>query len=172
MTAICTVNMASIDHMYQEHRSWLSLFIQRRLNCPETTADLVQDTYLRLLVRGKLPEQKDSRRYLTHIAKGLVIDLYRRRNIEAAYLELLEQEPAQISGSPESQLIVVEALVEVDALLHRLPNKARQALLMRQLEGMSYKQIALELDVSVSSVEKYVAKALQGCLLIALEEQD
>lgn len=172
MTAICTVNMASIDHMYQEHRSWLSLFIQRRLSCPETTADLVQDTYLRLLVRGKLPEQKDSRRYLTHIAKGLVIDLYRRRNIEAAYLELLEQEPDKTSGSPESQLIVVEALVEVDALLHRLPNKARQALLMRQLEGMSYKQIALELDVSISSVEKYVAKALQGCLLIALEEQD
>jgi len=172
MTAICTVNMASIDHMYQEHRSWLSLFIQRRLSCPETTADLVQDTYLRLLVRGKLPEQKDSRRYLTHIAKGLVIDLYRRRNIEAAYLELLEQEPDKISGSPESQLIVVEALIEVDALLHRLPNKARQALLMRQLEGMSYKQIALELDVSISSVEKYVAKALQGCLLIALEEQN
>ncbi|SON52805.1 sigma-70 family RNA polymerase sigma factor [Vibrio tapetis] len=172
MAAICTVNMASIDHMYQEHRSWLSLFIQRRLSCPETTADLVQDTYLRLLVRGKLPEQKDSRRYLTHIAKGLVIDLYRRRNIEAAYLELLEQEPDKTSGSPESQLIVVEALVEVDALLHRLPNKARQALLMRQLEGMSYKQIALELDVSISSVEKYVAKALQGCLLIALEEQN
>ncbi|MBW3695037.1 sigma-70 family RNA polymerase sigma factor [Vibrio sp. T187] len=171
MTAICPANMDNIDNMYQEHHGWLSLYIQRRLSCPEATADLVQDTYLRLLVRGKLPEQKDSRRYLTHIAKGLVIDVYRRRKIESAYLELLEQEPEQVSGSPESQLLVVEALVEIDTLLHRLPNKARQALLMRQLDGMSYKQIATELNVSISSVEKYVAKALQSCLLVALEDQ-
>lgn len=172
MMAINPANMEHVDSMYQEHRSWLSLYIQRRLSCPEVTADLVQDTYLRLLVRGKLPEKKDSRRYLTHIAKGLVIDLYRRRNIETAYLDLLEQEPEVVAPSPESQAIIVEALVEIDALLHRLPYKARQALLMRQLEGMSYKQIALELDVSVSSVEKYVAKALQSCLMAAFEEHN
>ena len=172
MMAINPANMEHVDSMYQDHRSWLSLYIQRRLSCPEVTADLVQDTYLRLLVRGKLPEKKDSRRYLTHIAKGLVIDLYRRRNIETAYLDLLEQEPEVVAPSPESQAIIVEALVEIDALLHRLPYKARQALLMRQLEGMSYKQIALELDVSVSSVEKYVAKALQSCLMAAFEEHN
>ena len=170
MVAISLANMDSVDFMYQEHHSWLSLYIQRRLSCPEVTADLVQETYLRLLTRGQLPEKKDSRRYLTHIAKGLVIDLYRRRNIEAAYLELLEVEPEKVASSPEYQAIIVESLVEIDALLHRLPNKARQALLMRQLEYMSYKDIAAELKVSVSSVEKYVAKALQSCLMVALED--
>jgi RNA polymerase sigma-70 factor (ECF subfamily) len=65
---------------------------------------------------------------------------------------------------------VVEALVEIDTLLHKLPIKARQALLMRQLEGKSYKEIAFELEVSVSSVEKYVAKGLQGCMLAMLNE--
>lgn len=99
----------------------------------------------------------------------MVIDLYRRRRIETAYLELLESEPADVSSSPESHTLVVEALVEIDTLLNKLPHKARQALLMRQLEGKSYKQIAQELDVSVSSVEKYVAKALQGCMMAMLE---
>lgn len=170
MTLTSQAHMARIDHMYQEHHSWLSVFIKRRLGCPDTTADLVQDTYLRLLTKGKLPEYKDSRKYLTHIAKGLVIDLYRRRRVEAAYLELIEQEPTPVSGSPEEHSIVVEALVEIDTLLQKLPLKARQALLMRQLEGKSYKVIALELGVSVSSVEKYVAKALQGCMLAVLED--
>ena len=169
MVALDPANMQRIDNMYQAHRSWLSIFVQRRLGCPEVTADLVQDTYLRLLTKGKLPEQKDSRRYLTTIAKGFVIDLYRRRRIETAYLELLESEPADVSSSPESHTLVVEALVEIDTLLNKLPHKARQALLMRQLEGKSYKQIAQELDVSVSSVEKYVAKALQGCMMAMLE---
>ncbi|MBY7699873.1 sigma-70 family RNA polymerase sigma factor [Vibrio harveyi] len=172
MAAISSASAARIGNMYQEHHSWLSVFIKRRLGCPEATADLVQDTYLRLLTRGKLPEAKDSRRYLTHIAKGLVIDLYRRRRIEAAYLELIEQEPVEVAGSPEDQAVIVQALVEIDALLHRLPLKARQALLMRQLEGKSYKEIALALDVSVSSVEKYVAKALQGCMMTMLSENE
>ncbi len=171
MMATDPANMQRIDNMYQEHRSWLSMYVQRRLGCPEITADLVQDTYLRLLTKGKLPEQKDSRRYLTTIAKGLVIDRYRRRRIESAYLKLLESEPENVSPSPESHTLVIEALVEIDTLLKKLPLKACQALLMRQLEGKSYKQIAQELEISVSSVEKYVAKALQTCMLTMLESQ-
>ncbi|SJN37157.1 hypothetical protein CZ797_08585 [Pseudoalteromonas sp. JB197] len=42
---------------------------------------------------------------------------------------------------------------------------------MRQLENMSYKQIAAKLKVSVSSVEKYIAKALQSCLIVNIEMQ-
>ncbi|EKM28208.1 sigma-70 region 2 family protein, partial [Vibrio harveyi] len=58
MAAISSASAARIGNMYQEHHSWLSVFIKRRLGCPEATADLVQDTYLRLLTRGRLPETK------------------------------------------------------------------------------------------------------------------
>ena len=169
MMVINPVNIACVDDMYKKHSRWLSIYIQRRLGCPEATADLVQDTYLRILAKSSLPAEKDSRRYLTHIAKGLVIDLYRRRNIETAYLELIAHDPIAMSASPESQLMMVEALREIDELLQRLPDKVRQALLMRQLENMSYKQIASKLNVSVSSVEKYIAKALQSCLMVNLD---
>ena len=163
--------LEQVDKLYLEYRSWLSVLIQKRLGCPHSTADLVQDTYLRLLASGKLPAAKDSRRYLTHIAKGLVIDLYRRRRIESAYLEYLQQRPVDVYPSPEIQLQTVEALIEVDALLHRLPIKVRQALLLRQLEGLSYRDIAQRLQVSVSSVEKYIARALQGIMLAAQGEK-
>lgn len=163
------INIACIDDMYKEHSNWLSIYIQRRLGCPEATADLVQDTYLRMLAKTTLPSMRDSRRYLTHIAKGLVIDLYRKRNVETAYLELIANDPIALSASAESQLLMIEALTEIDNLLQRLPEKVRQALLMRQLENMSYKQIAKQLNVSVSSVEKYIARALQGCLMVNLE---
>ncbi|KOO11061.1 RNA polymerase subunit sigma, partial [Vibrio xuii] len=113
MTAISPMDINEVDSMYREHHSWLSLFIQRRLSCPHISADLFQDTYLRLLVSGKLPERKDSRRYLTHIAKGLVVDTYRRRRIEAAYLELLERVPEEVAASPETQTMMVEVLVEI-----------------------------------------------------------
>ncbi len=154
-----------IEHLYGEHRGWLSVFIQRRTGCPDATADLIQDTYLRLLSGGKLPEQQDSRRFLTHIAKGLLIDRYRRKNIEDAYLEYLSLVPEEYYPSPQQQVMMVESLIEIDVLLQKMPSKVRQALLLRQLEGLSYKDIAQQLGVSVSSVEKYIAKALRACLL-------
>ena len=44
-----------------------------------------------------------------------------------------------------------------------LPARARQALLLCKLDGLSYRDIAAELQVSVSSVEKYIAAGLLAC---------
>jgi DNA-directed RNA polymerase specialized sigma24 family protein len=54
-------------------------------------------------------------------------------------------------------------------MLHTLPTHVRQAFLMRKLDGMSYKEIATVMNVSVSSIEKYVAKALTACYLHSLK---
>lgn len=157
-----------VEQLYLEHRDWLTLFIRRRTGCEDIAADLVQDTYLRLLSSGKLPDYHNSRRFLTHIAKGLVIDRYRHKRIEQSYLEYLQDNPTEHAPSPEKQAQMVEALAELDAILHKIPHKARQALLLSRLEGLSYKEIALQLNVSVSSVEKYIARALQSCLTTLL----
>ncbi|WP_114787668.1 sigma-70 family RNA polymerase sigma factor [Vibrio tetraodonis] len=172
MTALNITDASEVDSMYREHHSWLSLFIQRRLTCPQVSADLVQDTYVRLMVSRKLPPRQDSRRYLTHIAKGLVVDLYRRKRIESAYLDMLEQQPSEFAVSTEDKVIMINMLVEVDAMLHKMPFKVRQALILRQVEGLSYKEIAQCLNVSISSVEKYVARALQSCILASIGNLD
>ena len=44
-----------------------------------------------------------------------------------------------------------------------LPEEVREAFLMRKMDGLKFKQIALRLDVSVSTVEKRVAAALLHC---------
>lgn len=172
MTALSLADANEVDNMYREHHGWLSLFVQRRLTCPQVTADLVQDTYVRLLVSKKLPQRQDSRRYLTHIAKGLVVDLYRRRRIESAYLDMLEQQPSEFAVSTEDKVIMIDMLFEIDSMLHKMPFKVRQALILRQVEGLSYKEIAQCLDVSISSVEKYVARALQTCILASIGNLD
>lgn len=166
MSADSTLQTQVLGELYVAHHDWLSRFIQRRIGCPHTTADLIQDTYLRLLANGRLPEQQDARRFLTHVSKGLVIDLYRRQRIEEAYLTYLQNQPEHLASSPEDHLQMIQVLTEIDAMLHRLPDNVRQTLLLRQLEGLSYKAIAERLGVSVSSVEKYMVKALQACMAL------
>lgn len=154
------------QQLYADHGGWLRGFLRRKLGNAFDAADLAHDTYLRVLTVGRLPPQDDSRRHLTQIANGLVIDLYRRRQIEAAYLETLALLPQPMAPSEEERALVIEALVEIDATLHGLPAKARAALLLCKLDGLSYRDIAAQLQLSVSSVEKYIASALQACYRI------
>lgn len=155
--------------LYELHQGWLSNFLRKRLNCSHKAADLMQDTYLKVLVNGKIPPTEYARQYLTCIAKGLVVDQYRRWRIEQAYLESISHLPEEHHSSPEKRLEVIETLIEIDALLHQVSEKVRQAFLLRRLEGLSYSDIAAQLNVSISSVEKYVAKALQACAIAMME---
>lgn len=157
--------------LYADHHGWLARWLRVRVGCSHTAADLAQDTYVRLLVRGQLPAPEQSRRQLARIAKGLMIDLFRRRRIEAAYLEALRDLAEPEAPSEETRAQVIETLVEIDALLHRLPDKPRRAFLLSRLDGLGYVAIAERLGVSVSSVEKYIARALEVCFRAALERR-
>lgn len=53
-------------------------------------------------------------------------------------------------------------------MLDGLNGKTREAFLLSQLDGLTYSEIAHKLGVSISSVKKYVAKAVEHCLLFRL----
>jgi RNA polymerase sigma-70 factor (ECF subfamily) len=152
-----------VETLYVDHNSWLRTVLRRKLGNAFDAADLAHDVYLQLMRKGQLPPTGESRRHLTQIANGLVIDLYRRRQIETAYLQALTLLPEPCAADEETRALAIEALIEIDAALHNLPPKARQALLLCKLDGLSYREIAAELQVSVSSVEKYIAAGLLAC---------
>ncbi|NQZ31341.1 MAG: sigma-70 family RNA polymerase sigma factor [Oceanospirillaceae bacterium] len=158
-----------LSQLYEMHQGWLANFLKKRLNCSHRAADLVQDTYLKILINGKLPPTAYARQYLSRVAKGLMVDHYRRWRIEQVYLESLQHLSEADHGSPEYHLQIIETLIEIDTLLHNLSDRAREAFLLRRLEGLSYQAIALQMNVSVSSVEKYVAKGLQVCAVAVME---
>lgn len=152
-----------IEVLYANHHGWLRNWLRRRLGDAFDAADLAHDTYLRIMRTGRIPPVDESRRHLTQIANGLVIDLYRRRQIEAACMEVLAQEPQHQEFSEEARALAVEALVEIDAILRSLHPNVRTALLLCKIDGMNYRDIAARLKVSVSSVEKYIAAGLLSC---------
>ncbi|GAB7548874.1 sigma-70 family RNA polymerase sigma factor [Cupriavidus sp. 8B] len=152
-----------IEVLYSEHHGWLRGWLRKKLGNVFDSADLAHDTYVRVMASGNTPQADQSRRHLTQIANGLVIDLYRRRQIEAAYLDAIALLPEAKVPSEETRAVVVEALIEIDVILHGLPGKARLAFLLCKVDGLSYREIAERLHVSVSSVEKYIAAGLQAC---------
>lgn len=84
---------AAIGQLYQAHHSWLHGWLKRRTGCREHAADLAQETFVRLLNSRKQHSLLQPRAYLSSIARSLMIDQYRRRELERAYLDSLAHFP-------------------------------------------------------------------------------
>lgn len=155
-----------VAELYSDHHPWLHAWLRKKLGCTDRAADLAHDTFLRILNRDETPTLREPRAFLTTVAKGLLANHFRRQQIEAAYLEALAAQPQPLAPSPEERALIVEALEQIDALLNGLPPKARTAFLLSQLEGLTYADIAVSLDVSVSMVKKYMLQAITHCMQV------
>lgn len=168
---MATANFATqqVDVLYADHHGWLYGWLRRKLGNACDAADLAHDTFVRVMVARSLPPQlgAEPRALLTHIAKGLVMDHWRRQQVERAYLEALAQLPEAQVPSPETRLLILEALFRVDAMLNRLPPRTRDIFLLAQLEGFSYQQVADELRISLMTVKRHMHAAYAACLALA-----
>ncbi|MBG6286630.1 MULTISPECIES: sigma-70 family RNA polymerase sigma factor [Pseudomonas] len=158
-------SLQSVGMLYRDHHGWLRGWLRQRLNDSADAADLAQDTFVRVLMAKSAGVIREPRHYLQTIARGLVIDLYRRRSLERAYLEALALLPEAVQPSLEEQALLLEALTEIDRMLDGLGQKTRQAFILSQLEGLTYSQIAERLGISIRTVNKYMAKAMEHCCL-------
>jgi len=156
----------SVARWYQDHHPWLRGWLRRKLGCAHGAADLAHDTFVRVLARECTPELREPRAFLTTVAHGLMVNHVRRRELERAYLEALATQPEATAPGPEARAIVIETLLEIDAMLKGLPAKVQQAFLLSQLEGLPYSEIAAHLGVSLSMVKKYMLQAMTHCMRI------
>ncbi|MED5610103.1 MULTISPECIES: sigma-70 family RNA polymerase sigma factor [Pseudomonas] len=152
-----------IDRLYSDHHGWLHGWLRSRLGNAADAADLAQDTFLRLLLKQELLELRTPRAFLRTIARGLVIDHWRREELERAYLESIAHLPEAEAPSAETREMLLQLLESIARLLDGLKPKVRSAFLLAQCEGLPHAQVAERLGVSVRSVERYVAEALFHC---------
>jgi len=154
-----------LQTLYADHQRWLQGWLRKKLGCGFTAADLTQDTFVRLMVRPReLDAKHDPRAYLATIAKGLVVDHWRRAEIERAWMAAMMERPEAAQPSPEHQAIIVETLMEVDRILASLSAKPREAFLLAHLHDLTYAEIGARLGVSERMVKKYMAQAMLHCL--------
>lgn len=154
----------TLTEFYRQHHGWLRGWLHRRLGHAGDAADFAHDTYLRVIEsRAAIDTFREPRAFLTTVARRVVANHMRRREVERAYLDTLAHTPEDLAPSPEERALALEALMEIDRLLDGLPPKVRAAFLWAQLDGLPYADIAERLAVSVSSVKQYMARAIRHC---------
>ena len=151
--------------LYRDHRDWLLGWLRKSLSCPHRAEDLSQDTFVRILSKPEPMQLREPRALLTTIAKGLLIDYFRRCALERTYLEELALLPEAVHPDIEEQAMVLESLRAIDRMLGNLSSKARAAFLYSRVDHMGHAEIAERLGVSVPRVRQYLAQGLRQCYI-------
>jgi len=161
--------LKEVEALYSSHHGWLRGWLRRALGNPADAADLTHDVFARLLARRQPVHAAEPRAFLSTMARRMVIDHWRRRELEKAWLDTLAAMPESQAPSVESQQIILETLTAIDQVLDSFQPAVRSAFLWNQLEGLSCPEIARRLGVSLTTAERYVAKVLRACYALRFE---
>lgn len=156
----------TLESLYTDHHHWLQSWIGSRLNNIEQAQDLTQETFIKVLMKGKAHDLNAPKAYLSSIARGLLVDFFRRRSVEQAYLEALQVQPQQHAISTEHHHLIIDTLLSIEAMLDAMNDRGRQIFLLAQLDGLSLAEISRRLNISVPTVRKHFVRAMTQCLLL------
>lgn len=149
-----------LDRLYREQATRLQRRVGARIRSTDEASDLVHDAFARLLGSASLGELRKPEAFLNRIVRNLLIDRARRLAHKAIHVPI---EGADEPATPPAQADAVEVAElreQYRAAVASLPDRMRSVFTLHRIEGFSYKEIAVQLDISTRTVEWHVAQAI------------
>lgn len=151
-----------LEELYRAHARELKTYARRRVGMQEAE-DVVHDVYLNLLQKRRAATFAHPKAYLFRAARNAAVDALRKKLTRARHVEDAAQLRAQngnwLDSPPTIETQV--ALTQMCAFLNELPPPCRSAFLHYWLDDMSQQEIARHVGVTLRTVERRLAKALE-----------
>ena len=161
---------AATEGLYERHAGKILSYCLHQLGSREEAEDAVQTTFMnafRALGRGVVPEAESA--WLFKIAENVCLSRrrssWRRGRIESpSDFDVIEE----VVPGPSRQR---DELIGIEDALASMPEQQRRAILLREWQGLSYREISEELELSQSAVETLIFRARRS-LAHGLEQPD
>lgn len=164
---------SAMEELFARFQKPLFNFFYRMLGRRETAEDLVQETFIKLCRFGYTFRGSDAkfttwlysvagnqcRDYLRHSARRPEVPV---ADLEQNHTDDISDVPAPAGDSPvEDHLIRMETRAAIEAAIESLPEKERMAIILREYQGLEYKEIAEALNSPIGSVKVLIFRARQ-----------
>lgn len=144
-----------LEALWEQYSRRLLAFIRRRVSNDADAEDILQEVFLRIhrsLCCSDDWGKPDS--WVYQITRNLIIDYYRRRRETVEISEDLATEADFEADDPQVRLAL-----SLRATIDMLPERYRQALILTEYEGLSQKEAAERLGLSLSGAKSRVQRA-------------
>lgn len=161
--------MAEIDSIFQSYYRPLCLYATHYLHDVDEAEDVVQDCFVRLLEKTRQDAEGQGtsspklfpahpKAFLYTSVRNACIDRLRRQNPISQ-----DVSPSDLSGTISDEEAVDSSFREAElwTAIELLPDRCREIFLMSKRDGMTYREIAEELNLSEKTVEHQISKALK-----------
>ena len=143
----------TVENIWGEFAGKLGQFIRSRVADPATAEDILGDVFLKIMGRlDTLDDPAKLQGWLYLIARNAIIDHYRTRKETTQVPESLPSE------SPENDGELDELKAAFRRMIYSLPEPYRDALVLTELEGLTQKELAERLSISLSGAKSRVQR--------------
>ena len=149
-------NEQRMERLFHDHYEQMCRFAFALLHDNEEARDVVSDVFSRLWDKQLLPD----RAYLMRSVKNACINLIARKKRDERLKRLLPLSEEKLTEEEPSRL-EERWQAAVDCIDHDLTDQTASVIRLCYREGMSYKDTAEELGISVSAVNKHIVKGLR-----------
>lgn len=152
------------DALFRIHNNELLTFARLRAGA-ENAEDLVQEAYARMLQHPEPETIENPRAFLYKTAFNLNIDQHRQQRVRDRVHSQFNEADSELEWlighekAPEEQLALQQELKQLNTILMELPQLTRYAFVLHRLEGLSHKETAERLGISVRSSERRTTQA-------------
>jgi RNA polymerase sigma-70 factor (ECF subfamily) len=150
-----------LEELARRYRAPLRSYFIRRVHSVAEAEDLTQEVFLRVLGRHAEAQINNAEAFLFQTAANLFKDRARKEKVRARYLA---EKPIHDSVTeiltPERVLQGKETLWALLDALKELNEHTSRIFLLYRMENLKYREIAEMLNISISTVERHVIKAL------------
>ncbi|HEX6584120.1 MAG TPA: sigma-70 family RNA polymerase sigma factor [Thermoleophilaceae bacterium] len=159
---------SAFEELYRRYQPRISRFVCGMLNDSARCEDVAQEAFLSALRRMRATDAEiNFKPWIYQIARNAAIDSYRRNN-HAVEVSMDADDGLRASdrhrlvgleGSPDAALVTKERLDHLQGAFDELSDVHTRVLVMRELEGMSYREIGQKLDLTRPAVESALFRA-------------
>lgn len=171
------VRRSTVDAVIRRHDKLLVQWLTHKFGDPELARDIAQSAYLRVWRYAEKGEIANPRALLFKTAANLAANEFRARRRARQVLcaasgiagDVVDKVACEIP-SPERAAAARQDLEASISVIRAMPGRVRRAFILNRFEGKNYREIAREMKVSESSIEKYIISALK-LLRSAVQEE-
>lgn len=140
----------------------LMQFLSRNWRNAGDLIDLRQDVYVRVYEAAKKEVPASTKAFVMSVARNVMIDRIRHERIIPieAVTDLEAFDVASDEPGPDRNIIAREELRRLQLAINNLPPRCRQVVLKKRVEGLSRKEIAVQMGIAPDTVSTYLTEGM------------
>ncbi len=143
------------------------------LKAHQMAEDVTQQVFLKLWERRtSLESIQKVDAFLFITARNEIMNIFRRQSVQASYQAFIRELFSQEAATPEDLLIIKQKGRLMESIISKLPVRQQEAFRLSRFRGLSYEQIATEMNISLPTVKEHMSKALQHIRELLLTHKD